>query len=105
MNEIVFDICRITATIIGLALAYYIIPALKTMVKEHMSSNAIEFIRLCVHAAEQIYRNAEKSGNIKKKYVEERVSAWLNDTGISISAEEIDILIESAVHAMNAGTN
>lgn len=102
MNDIVFEVCRLIATIIGLVLAYYIIPALKTMIKEHTSNDIIEFTRLCVYAAEQIYRSAEKSGNIKKKYVEERVADWLNDNGVSISADQIDVLIESAVLAMNS---
>jgi hypothetical protein len=54
MNEIVFDVARLIATITGLVVAYYIIPVLKTVVQNHIDENITGFINSCVYAAEQI---------------------------------------------------
>ena len=99
MNDLVFDACRIIATVIGLVIAYYIIPALKTVVQNHLDENITGFINACVYAAEQIYRDP-KTGTMKKKYVMKNITDWLNNRDISISEEQLDVLVESAVLAM-----
>lgn len=101
MNEIVFDICRLVATIIGLVIAYYVIPALKAAVAKIEDDKLHDFINSCVYAAEQLYRDP-KTGAIKKKYVETTITKWLEDSGITVTADQIDVLIESAVLAMKA---
>lgn len=101
MNEIVFDVCRIVATIIGIVVAYYVIPALKTVVQNHIDENITGFINSCVYAAEQIY-NDPKTGTTKKKFVLKAVTDWLNARNIKITDEQLNILIESAVLAMKS---
>ena len=103
MNDIVFDVCRIVATVIGIIIAYYVIPALKTVVREHLDSKTKEFINSCVYAAEQIY-NDPKTGTTKKKFVLKAVTDWLNARNIKITDEQLNILIESAVLAMKTET-
>ena len=99
MNEIVFDICKVVTTIAGLLVAYYAIPALKTVVQNHIDDNINGFINSAVYAAEQIFRDPG-NGAIKKKYVVKQVTDWLQERGISITEEQLDILIESTVLAM-----
>jgi LL-H family phage holin len=96
MNEMIFEICRMVAIIIGAILAYYIVPALRTFVEKHVDDNLNGFINACVWAAQQtIEDNADK-----KQFVLDRVTEWLHQKEIAISPEQLDILIESAVLAM-----
>lgn len=96
MNEMIFEVCRIIAIIIGAILAYYIVPALRTFVEKHIDDNLTGFINACVWAAQQtIEDNADK-----KQFVLDRVTEWLKSKDIAISPEQLDILIESAVLAM-----
>lgn len=102
MNEIVFDICRILATITGLVVAYYIIPALRVVVKNHIDENITGFITACVYAAQQIFKKEDTI--LKKNYVIRAVRDWLKERRIEITDEQLEILIESAVLAMKTET-
>lgn len=96
MNEMIFEICRVIAIIIGAILAYYIVPAFKAFVEKHIDDNLTGFINACVYAAQQtIEDNADK-----KQFVLDRVTEWLKSKEITISPEQLDILIESAVLTM-----
>ena len=100
MNELIFELCRIVAVIIGALLAYYIIPCLRAMVAKHLDDNTIDFIRSCVYAAQQTMTDNED----KKNYVLSQATEWLNQKDIHISEAQLDILIESAVLAMKTET-
>ena len=100
MNELIFELCRVIAIIIGAILAYYVIPCLRAMIEKHVDENITGFINACVYAAQQTITDNEE----KKSYVLEQVTRWLNQRGIDISEEQIDILIESAVLAMKTET-
>ena len=100
MNELIFELCRVIAIIIGAILAYYVIPCLRAMIEKHVDENITGFINACVYAAQQTITDNEE----KKSYVLEQVTRWLNQKGIDISEEQIDILIESAVLAMKTET-
>jgi len=100
MNEMIFEVCRMVAIIIGAILAYYVVPALRTFVEKHVDDNLNGFINACVYAAQQtIEDNADK-----KQFVLDRVTEWLHQKEIAISPEQLDILIESAVLAMKTET-
>ena len=96
MNDMIFELFRMIAIIIGLVLAYYIIPCLKAMVAKHLDDNTADFIRMCVYAAQQTIKDNEE----KKQFVLDRVTEWLKSKEIAITPEQLDILIESAVLAM-----
>lgn len=100
MNNLIFEIYRMIAVIIGFALAYYIIPCLKAMLEKHLDDTAAEFIRMCVYAAQQTISDNKD----KKQYVLARASEWLSQKNINISDEQLEVLIESAVLAMKTET-
>ena len=100
MNEIYFEIFRMMAVIIGLVLAYYIVPVLKAIVAKHLDDNTTDFIKMCVYAAQQTMTDNED----KKNYVLSQATEWLNQKDIHISEAQLDILIESAVLAMKTET-
>lgn len=100
MNDMIFELFRMIAIIIGLVLAYYIVPVLKAMVAKHLDDNTTDFIKMCVYAAQQTIKdNADK-----KAYVMDMANKWLVEHDVNISAEQLDILIESAVLAMKTET-
>ena len=100
MNDMIFELFRMIAIIIGLVLAYYIIPCLKAMVAKHLDDNTADFIRMCVYAAQQTMTDNED----KKNYVLSQATEWLSQKDIHISEAQLDILIESAVLAMKTET-
>lgn len=100
MNEIVFDVCKILATIAGLIVAYYVVPALKALIRRYLDDDITGFIHSAVYAAQQTL----KDNTMKKKYVLKAVREWLENHKITITDEQLEILIESAVLAMKTDT-
>jgi hypothetical protein len=100
MNEIIFDICRILATIAGLIVACYVVPALKALIRRYVDDDITGFINSAVYAAQQTLSD----NNMKKKYVLKVVREWLESHKITITDEQLEILIESAVLAMKTDT-
>ena len=101
MDGMIFDICRVLATLAGLVVAYYLIPILKAGMAKYWDDNLTDFVKSCVWAAQQTI----KDNSTKKAYVLSQVGEWVRQKGINITDEQIEILIESAVHAMKTGTN
>ena len=100
MDDMLFEVCRIIAIIIGAVLAYYIVPALRVFVVKYMDDNLVDFIKKCVYCAQQTIKdNAEK-----KQFVLDNATEWLKQKGIVVSPDQLDILIESAVLAMKTET-
>jgi len=102
MDDMIFNLCRIVATIIGLVVAWYVVPALKTVVQNHIDKNITGFINACVYAAQQQFK--PEDGAIKKTFVLKHVKEWLQVRGIEITEDQLDILIESAVLTMKSET-
>ena len=104
MNDMLFEVCRIAATIIGLVIAYYVIPALKVMVDKYADETLKDFVSACVYAAQQTITSGSDKNQKKKALVMNQVEAWLKDHNVDMSAEQVEILIESAVLAMKTNT-
>ena len=65
-------------------------------------ATAQSFVMTIVRAVEQSPEFRDLLGSEKKEQVILRVSQWLQDSGIAISEEQLDKLIESAVQIMQA---
>ena len=83
-------------TYIGLSL----IPKIKENIGEDKFNKIVEYVGYAVNAAEQIFKDAGL-GTKKKEYVLNFINGQLNKLNYSITEEELDILIESAVKDMN----
>ena len=82
------------------ALAGYIGIAVKNLYQKYINTKTKrEVVRTCVAAVEQIYKNLH--GEEKYEKVVESASEMLAEKGISITALEIEMLIESAVAEFN----
>lgn len=105
MNQIVMDL--ITALMCGVvtwaihAVIKHVVPFIETKLKESQYSWAAEIIANAVRAYEQTV-SGHGMGEDKFQLVMEFVNRELRKFGIKLSEEQITVLIESAVQAMNA---
>lgn len=105
MNQIIMDL--ITALMCGVvtwaihAAIKHVVPFVETKLKESQYSWAAEIIANAVRAYEQTV-SGHGMGEDKFQLVMEFVNRELSKLGIKLSEEQITILIESAVQAMNA---
>lgn len=75
-----------------------LIPLIKSKTTLSQRQELMEWVQIAVSAAEQLYKGTGR-GQEKKAYVVK----WLLDRGIQVKDKEIDAMIESAVHDLNAG--
>lgn len=87
-------IIAIITVILGLV-SKYLIPYIKTQLDAKKLDTIKVWVRVAVEAAEQIYNETGK-GAEKKWYV----LKFLESKGFSVNEDEIDNLIESAVHEL-----
>lgn len=105
MSQIVMDL--ITALMCGVvtwaihAVIKHVVPFIETKLKESQYSWAAEIITNAVRAYEQTV-SGHGMGEDKFQLVMEFVNRELSKLGIKLTEEQITILIESAVQAMNA---
>ena len=89
------DYTKIVETIIALLVAIittFVIPYIKSKIDDAKMAKIIEWVTYAVKAAEQIYKESGM-GAIKNKYVKK----FLEEHGVDLDIEQIDVLIESAV--------
>lgn len=96
MNEVSFVMVRLCVIVIATIISVYAIPVLKGLAEDRMDARILEVIDKAVHAAEQTLKDNEE----KKSFVINTVTAWLLERGLSISADQLDMLVEAAVNAM-----
>lgn len=105
MNKIVMDlIVALTCGVITWAIQTaikHVIPFIETKLKESQYSWAADIIANAVRAYEQTV-SGQGMGEDKFQLVMEYVNRELSKLGIKLSEEQITVLIESAVQAMNA---
>lgn len=105
MSQIVMDLivaitCGVVTWAINTAIEH-VVPFIETKLKESQYSWAAEIIANAVRAYEQTV-SGQGMGEDKFQLVMEFVNRELSKLGIKLTEEQITILIESAVQAMNA---
>lgn len=101
MNDIMYYLVQfIIIFVIGL-ITKYLIPWLKTKSDNEALQHIEEWVRNAVSAAEQVITGSLQGAN-KKEYVLDNIHKLLNEKGIKITEEQLEMLIEAAVKAMNA---
>ncbi|MBU5314151.1 phage holin family protein [Tissierella carlieri] len=95
MNEGMIKIILGLIGLLGTIITYLLVPYLKSKTTREQRENVYFLVTLAVQAAEQIY--GSKTGNQKKEYV----INYLNSHGISVSVEDLDMMIEAAVKELN----
>lgn len=96
------DITPVINALVALAAALitvFLIPWIKANTTEQQRQTLIEWIKIAVAAAEQIY-NGPGRGEEKKQYVLD----FLASKGVAIDDESVNAAIESAVQQLNSGS-
>ena len=83
-------------SLLALLITTFLIPWIKAKVKAEKLAEVQNWTRICVSAAEQIFKQSGM-GRQKAQYVRE----YLLGKGYNLNVNEINALIESAVHDLN----
>lgn len=92
------DITPIIEAVIGLIAAIVggvLIPYIRSKTTAEEQKEIAAWVKIAVTAAEQIYKGSGR-GEEKKQYV----LNWLKEHNITVDAEAIDAMIESAVYEL-----
>lgn len=98
MNDILFEILKAVVVLAVILITRYAVPYLKQVAENSKYEWIVKWVGVAVQSAEQTIKN---SGKDKKAIVTEFIKSQLIQKNISISDEQLDNLIESAVYAMN----
>lgn len=90
------NILQVVLTLLSVVITGIVIPLIRAKVSKTDLEKALVITDIAVKAAEQIYKESGK-GPIKKKYVVD----YLRKSGLDLSDEEINALIEATVKELN----
>lgn len=102
--ELLIKIIEVVVLIICTIIARYIIPWIKTKVNVEKITLVATWASIFVKAAEQII-SGKGLGEEKKAQVVEWLQAKISELGITISDDDLNNLIESAVNTLNSSTD
>lgn len=100
MNEVLFEILKAVIILSVTLLVRYAVPFMKLQIEETKYSWVTKWVELAVKSAEQTILG-DKSGPEKKAIVTKFIKEQLEAKKISLSDDQLDTLIESAVYVMN----
>ena len=95
-------IAEFVVVVLIAAVCRFVVPCALNYVQNSNLSAAAQWVKFAVLKAEQVF--VESTGKEKKEFVEEFVYNTLKDLKISITRDQVDTLIESAVKQMNIET-
>lgn len=98
MNDILFELLKLIVMIAVLLVMRYAIPWLRARIGAEKMAEIEKWAKKAVLMAQQVYWN--KSGEERKEIVTEFLREMLIAKNISISGEQLEILIEAAVKQM-----
>lgn len=99
MDDILFGILEAVIVAAVAAVARYLIPYIKERLSHSKFAWLADVVDYAVRAIEQTFKGA--AGEEKKEKVKAFLASWMAAHHVSISTEQLDILIESAVNVMN----
>ena len=98
-RDIIMQALKLVIMVATLIVTRYVIPLLKAKTNGEKMEKLLKYIQEGVRAAEQIFD--EDDGKTKKKYVMHFVRQLLEQMSISLTEEELELLVEAAVRTMN----
>ena len=96
MDEILFEVMKCVVIVVCLLITRYAIPFLKQTIEKQQNEVLNALVQIAVQYAEQCY----DTGKEKKEIVTEFLKTQLQAKNISISDEQLNALIESAVYVL-----
>lgn len=101
MNEILFEVLKAVIIISIMVIVRYAVPWIKEYTELAKNQTLMSLITAAVQYAEQTIRKEAGSGAEKKAIVTKFLKEQLSAKNISITDEQLNALVESAVYAMN----
>ncbi len=98
MNEMIFEILKLIVMIAVFIVTCYLIPWVRGKIGQDKLDEITKWVNAAVLMAQQVY--FAKTGAERKAIVVDLLKNILIAKNISISDEQLDILIEAAVKAM-----
>ena len=98
MSDITFEALKLIVMVAVLLITKYLIPYLQTIVKAEQVAEIQTWVEQTVLMVQQVY--GAEPGEERKKLVIALVENILNEKGIQMTGEQINILIEAAVKQM-----
>ena len=103
MNEIVYEIIKLVVMVAVLVITRYLVPWIKEKIGADKLAVIEKWAKYAVQATQQVYWS--KTGEERKAIVTMFLKEILLAKNISISDEQLDILIEAAVKQMKINEN
>ena len=103
MDEIIFEVIKIIVMVAALVVARYLIPWLKEKIGADKMAQIEKWATYAVEMAQQVHW--AKPGEDRKAIVTEFLREILIAKNISISDEQLDVLIEAAVKELKMQEN
>lgn len=98
MNEILFELLRLFVLLAVFVVTCYLIPWIRGKIGQDRLDEISKWVNAAVLMAQQVY--SAKTGAERKAIVIDMLRNILTAKNISISDDQIDVLIEAAVKAM-----
>lgn len=103
MNDIVFEALKLIVMVCALAITRYVIPWIKEALGAEKLAAAERLVKQTVLWAQQT--RWDRTGQERKAIVTEYIKKMLTAKNISITDDQLDILIEAAVKEMKIQEN
>lgn len=103
MSDIVFEALKLVIMVVVLVVARYLVPWIKTRLDADKVEVIASWAKNAVLKAQQVY--SSKTGTERKAIVTEFLKEILTAKNISLSDEQLDVLIEAAVKQMKIEEN
>lgn len=103
MDEIIFEVIKIIVMVAALFVARYLVPWLKEKIGADKLAMAEKWAKYAVEMAQQVHWS--QPGEDRKAIVTEFLREILIAKNISISDEQLNVLIEAAVKEMKMQEN
>ena len=98
MNEILFELMKLFVMVMVIVVTCYIIPWIRGKIGQDRLDEIAKWVNAAVLMAQQVY--SAKTGAERKAIVIDMLRNILTAKNISISDDQLEILIEAAVKAM-----
>lgn len=99
-NKLLVDLVDVIFLVITGAIGRYLVPLVKTQLGQEklqlLSQYAVKFVKLA-----EVMIDGEKKGDEKREYVSELIVEEANKLHLKLTDDQIRMLIEDAVYALN----
>lgn len=98
MVEIILEAVKLLVMVTAFAAGAYFIPWIKGKIGAEKLSALTIYVEKAVYAAQQLLW--ERTGAERREYATSLISEWCEEHGLTISDEQIRVLLEAAVKGL-----